>query len=117
LSRTTDPAGETLDGAHGDGCTGQHERRKGNPVFAADLLGRYPVAKQLQVLGGCLLLVMLMIAIVVYRDDRQSTYGTAYIATAGDMGMLSQRLAKASSLALLAMRRRSSNSGIRATAS
>jgi twitching motility protein PilJ len=39
--------------------------------------------------------------VVVYRDNRQATYGTAYIATAGDMRMLSQRLAKASSLALL----------------
>jgi twitching motility protein PilJ len=52
-------------------------------------------------LGGALVLVMLLIATVVYRDSRQSTYGTAYIAAAGDMRMLSQRLAKASSLALL----------------
>jgi twitching motility protein PilJ len=59
------------------------------------------VAKQLQILGGCLVLVMLLIAVVVYRDNRQATFGTAYIATAGDMRMLSQRLAKASSLALL----------------
>jgi nitrate/nitrite-specific signal transduction histidine kinase len=58
-------------------------------------------AKQLQILGGCLVLVMLLIAVVVYRDNRQATYNTAYIATAGDMRMLSQRLAKASSLALL----------------
>jgi twitching motility protein PilJ len=46
-------------------------------------------------------LVMLLIAIVVYRDNRQATFNTAYIATAGDMRMLSQRLAKSSSLALL----------------
>jgi twitching motility protein PilJ len=46
---------------------------------------------------GCLVLVMLIIAIVVYRDNRQATYNTAYIATAGDMRMLSQRLAKSSS--------------------
>jgi twitching motility protein PilJ len=74
---------------------------QGKTPFSLPVLGRYPVAKQLQILGGTLLLVMLIIAAVVYRDDRQSTYGTAYIATAGDMGMLSQRLAKASSLALL----------------
>jgi twitching motility protein PilJ len=59
------------------------------------------VAKKLQALGGCLVLVMLLIAVVVYRDNRQATFNTAYIATAGDMRMLSQRLAKASSLALL----------------
>jgi twitching motility protein PilJ len=69
--------------------------------LSADLLSRFPVAKQLQVLGGCLVLVMLLIATVVYRDNRQATFNTAYIATAGDMRMLSQRLAKSSSLALL----------------
>ncbi len=99
LSGTTDPAGETL----GDRTVMDSDAEMGDeePPFALPLLGHYPVSKQLQILGGALLLVMLIIAVVVYRDDRQSTYGTAYIAAAGDMGMLSQRLAKASSLALL----------------
>ena len=99
LSRTTARAGETLvartimdpDEPESDGST----------PFSPPLLNRYPVAKQLQILGGALLLIMLIIAIVIYRDDRKSAYGTAYIAATGDMGMLSQRLAKASSLALL----------------
>ncbi|KFB68715.1 methyl-accepting chemotaxis protein [Candidatus Accumulibacter vicinus] len=69
--------------------------------FLLPLLNRFPVVKQLQILGGCLVLVMLVIAVLAYRDDRQSAYNTAYIATAGEMRMLSQRLAKASSLALL----------------
>jgi twitching motility protein PilJ len=64
-------------------------------------LSHLPVAKRLQLLGGALVLVMLVIAVVVYRDNRQAGYSAAYIATAGDMRMLSQRLAKASSLALL----------------
>ena len=63
-------------------------------------LGRYSVTKQLQILGGLLLLLMLIIATVIYHDNRESTYGSVYIATAGEMRMLSQRLAKASSLAL-----------------
>ncbi len=63
-------------------------------------LGQYSVIKQLQILGGVLLLVMLIIFALVYRDNRESTFGSAYIATAGEMRMLSQRLAKASSLAL-----------------
>src|SRR6185369_1873481 len=63
-------------------------------------LGQYSVTKQLQILGGGLLLVMLIIAGIVYHDNRESTYGTAYIAASGEMRMLSQRLAKASSLAL-----------------
>jgi twitching motility protein PilJ len=99
LSRTPDPAGETITArAVLDSDRPASQRRI---PFSADLLSQFPVAKQLQVLGGCLVLVMLLIAIVVYRDNRQATFNTAYIATAGDMRMLSQRLAKSSSLALL----------------
>jgi twitching motility protein PilJ len=68
------------------------------PLFS--FLSQYSVTKQLQILGGGLLLVMLIIAGIVYHDNRESTYGTAYIAASGEMRMLSQRLAKASSLAL-----------------
>ncbi len=64
------------------------------------LLSRYPLTRQLQILGGILVLVMLIGAAVVFHDNRESTYGSVYIATAGEMRMLSQRLAKASSLAL-----------------
>ncbi|MCB1931440.1 MAG: type IV pili methyl-accepting chemotaxis transducer N-terminal domain-containing protein [Candidatus Accumulibacter sp.] len=98
-SRMQDPAGETLV-AHTVMDVDEPTNEEEIP-FALPILGRYPVTKQLKILGGALLLTMLVIAVVVYRDDRQSTYGTAYIAAAGDMGMLSQRLAKASSLALL----------------
>ncbi|MCP5228008.1 type IV pili methyl-accepting chemotaxis transducer N-terminal domain-containing protein, partial [Accumulibacter sp.] len=98
-SRTQDPAGETLV-AHTVMDMDEPAIEEEMP-FALPFLDRYPVTKQLKILGGVLLLTMLIIAVVVYRDDRQSTYGTAYIAATGDMGMLSQRLAKASSLALL----------------
>ena len=63
------------------------------------LLGRYSVTKQLQILGGVLLCLMLITTVVVFRDNRESAYGSVYLATAGDMRMLSQRLAKATSLA------------------
>ncbi|MBL8374188.1 methyl-accepting chemotaxis protein [Accumulibacter sp.] len=99
LSRTPDPAGQTVT-AHTVLDSDQPAGQRRMP-FPADLLSQFPVAKQLQVLGSCLVLVMLLIAIVVYRDNRQATFNTAYIATAGDMRMLSQRLAKSSSLALL----------------
>lgn len=56
-------------------------------------LDRYSVTKQLQILGGLLLLLMLIIAAVI-TDVRESTYGSVYIATSGEMRMLSQRLAK-----------------------
>jgi twitching motility protein PilJ len=63
-------------------------------------LSQYAITKQLQILGGVLIVVMLIIAGIVYHDNRESTYNTAYVATAGEMSMLSQRLAKASSLAV-----------------
>ena len=63
-------------------------------------LSRYPITRQLQILGVALLILMLLVGIIVYRDNRESTYKTAYVATAGELRMLSQRLAKASSLAL-----------------
>ncbi|MDR1709011.1 MAG: methyl-accepting chemotaxis protein [Candidatus Accumulibacter sp.] len=62
--------------------------------------GQYPVARQLRVLVAALLGVLLIIGILVYRDNRATVYEAAYIAAAGELRMLSQRLAKASSLAL-----------------
>ena len=99
LSRGKDSTSETLVIRRSDE-QGQPTGSSGIPLISA-ALGAYPVAKQLQILGAALLIVMLLIATVVYRDSRQATYGTAYIAAAGDMRMLSQRLAKGSSLALL----------------
>ena len=63
-------------------------------------LNQYSVNKQLQILGGALLLVMALFAALIIHDNRESTYGTAYVSASGEMRMLSQRLAKASSLAL-----------------
>ena len=71
---------------------------KGTPILA--FLNQYSVTKQLQILGGALLLVLILLAALVYHDNRESAYGTAYVAASGEMRMLSQRLAKASSLAL-----------------
>ena len=68
--------------------------------FGLSFLGQYSVTKQLQILGGVLLVLMFLVAGIVYHDNRESTYNTAYLATSGEMQMLSQRLAKASSLAL-----------------
>ncbi len=73
---------------------------KGKSAPALGFLSQYSVTKQLQILGGALLLVMLVIAAIIYHDNRESAYGTTYIAASGEMRMLSQRLAKASSLAL-----------------
>jgi len=64
------------------------------------ILSQYSITKQLQIFGGILLLLMLIIAGLVYHDNRESTNSSVYIATAGEMRMLSQRLGKASSMAL-----------------
>ncbi len=58
------------------------------------------VLKQVKILGGIFVFLLLGIAGLVFHDSNESTNNTAYIAAAGEMRMLSQRLAKASSLAL-----------------
>ncbi len=63
-------------------------------------LAGQPVVQQMKTLGGIFVLLLLLIAVLVFRDNRESTHNTAYVAASGEMRMLSQRLAKASSLAL-----------------
>jgi len=65
-----------------------------------EFLAKQPVIQQMKVLGGIFVFLLLLIAGLVFHDNRESTHGTAYIAASGEMRMLSQRLAKASSLAL-----------------
>ena len=93
LSRTPDPAGETIL-VRSTPMEPDEPASKGTVPLSLAFLQRYPITQQLQILGGCLVLVMLFIAVTVYRDSRQATYNTAYIATAGEMRMLSQRLAR-----------------------
>ncbi|MDE2439811.1 MAG: type IV pili methyl-accepting chemotaxis transducer N-terminal domain-containing protein [Betaproteobacteria bacterium] len=66
------------------------------PAFLAG----QPVVQQMKTLGGIFVLLLLLIAVLVFRDNRESAHNTAYVAASGEMRMLSQRLAKASSLAL-----------------
>lgn len=76
------------------------KKRKEPTAALNDFLAKHPVVKQLQILGAVLLVVMLIIAALVYHDNRESTYGTVYVASAGEMRMLSQRLAKDAAQAL-----------------
>ena len=68
--------------------------------FSLAVMSQYSVGKQLQIYGGVLALVIVLAIGIVAHVNQESTYSSAYIATAGEMQMLSQRLAKASSLAL-----------------
>ena len=63
-------------------------------------LAEQSVLQQMKTLGGIFIFLMLLIAGVVIYGNRESAHNTAYIAAAGEMRMLSQRLAKASTLAL-----------------
>ena len=66
------------------------------PAFFA----RQPVIQQMKTLGGIFVVLLLAIATLVFFNSRESAYGTTYVAASGEMRMLSQRLAKASTLAL-----------------
>ena len=63
------------------------------------LIGNLPVVKQFQTLGVLLLTFLVFSALMVFLDNRQSSQGTAAAATATEMQMLSQRLARGSALA------------------
>ena len=68
--------------------------------FSLAVMSQYSVGKQIQIYGGALALVIVLAIGIVAHVNQEATYSSAYIATAGEMQMLSQRLAKASSLAL-----------------
>jgi twitching motility protein PilJ len=63
--------------------------------MALKLIGKLSGGRQLQILIGVLVSLLLLDAAVVWLDARQGTFGTMYIATVGKIRMLSQRLAKA----------------------
>ncbi|MCC7327755.1 MAG: type IV pili methyl-accepting chemotaxis transducer N-terminal domain-containing protein [Burkholderiales bacterium] len=63
------------------------------------LIGNLPVPKQFQALGVLLVTFLVFAALMVFLDGRQSTQSAAAAATATEMQMLSQRLARGSALA------------------
>lgn len=63
------------------------------------LIGNLPVVKQFQTLGVLLVTFLVFSALMVFLDNRQSSQGAAATATATEMEMLSQRLARGSALA------------------
>jgi twitching motility protein PilJ len=62
-------------------------------------IGSLPVVKQFQTLGVLLVTFLVFSALMVFLDNRQSSQGSAAAATATEMQMLSQRLARGSALA------------------
>ncbi|MCL2344897.1 MAG: methyl-accepting chemotaxis protein [Desulfobulbus sp.] len=76
--------------------SGPVDKKPASSGFLAGL----PVIQQMKVWFAVFLLSLVAIAALAIYDSRQSTHGTAHVAAAGEMRMLSQRLAKASLLAL-----------------
>ena len=62
-------------------------------------IGNLPVTKQFQVLGFLLVIFLALGALMVFLDGRQASQTAAAMATATEMQMLSQRLARGSALA------------------
>ncbi len=77
---------------------GAMQKEVKNPL-RLPLIGRLPVEKQFQVLGVLALLFLVVAAILVGMNALQSSRNTVAIATATEMQMLSQRLARSSALA------------------
>ncbi|MDR0441183.1 MAG: methyl-accepting chemotaxis protein, partial [Candidatus Accumulibacter sp.] len=66
----------------------------------AEFFDRHPVRRRLQILGGVLLVLLLGIGGIVFHTSRMAEYNAAYVSAAGDLRMLSQRIAKSAGLAL-----------------
>jgi signal transduction histidine kinase/DNA-binding response OmpR family regulator len=79
----------------------ERARAKGSAGRSAalPLIGGLPTGRQLQMLTGLLLFLLAIVAVIVTVDTRQGAFGTIYIASAGRIQMLSQRLTKAVQLA------------------
>jgi twitching motility protein PilJ len=63
------------------------------------LIGKLPTMKQFQVIGVLLLTFLVFAAFLVFLDGRAASQAATSVATATEMQMLSQRVARASALA------------------
>jgi twitching motility protein PilJ len=68
----------------------QGARKKGQ----LPLIGHLSFSRQMQVLGTLLAFLLAVIGVMIAIDANMGTQGTAYVSAAGDMRMLSQRIAK-----------------------
>ncbi len=59
------------------------------------IIGRLAIGKQLQLLGGALLVFLSVVVVAAYLDFRAAAHGTRYLVESSRLLMLSQRMAKA----------------------
>jgi len=64
-------------------------------------VGGVRVGQQYTILGAIFAVVFVATAFIVFKDNREATYGTIYVSTAAQMRMLSQRIAKAAQTGLI----------------
>lgn len=61
---------------------------------------RHDLVHRLQILGGGLAITIASMAALVWHDNREATHGAYYVAASGEIRVLSQRIAKATTLSL-----------------
>src|SRR6266571_3126535 len=64
-------------------------------------LGTVRVGRQYTILGAIFAVLFGATAFIVFKDNREATYGTIYVSTSAQMRMLSQRIAKAAQTGLI----------------
>jgi twitching motility protein PilJ len=64
-------------------------------------VGTVRVGRQYTFLGALFAVLFAAAAIVVFKDNREATYGTVYVSTSLQMRMLTQRIAKAAQTGLI----------------
>ena len=64
-------------------------------------LGTVRVGRQYTVLGALFAVLFVAAAFIVFKDNREATYGTIYVSTSAQMRMLTQRIAKAAQTGLI----------------
>jgi twitching motility protein PilJ len=64
-------------------------------------LGTMRVGQQYTILGAIFAILFVAAAVIVFKDNREGTYGTVYVTTSAQMRMLSQRIAKSAQTGLI----------------
>src|ERR1043166_879194 len=85
-----------LPGAGADARAGAARRGLARPL---PLIGHMPFEQQFKYLGGAIVLLVTLAALIAFFNARLAANNTAYLEIAGQMRMLTQRQAKAAQLA------------------
>src|SRR5437660_2186960 len=65
------------------------------------VLGTARVGRQYTILGVIFAVLFAIASYIVFKDNREATYGTIYVSTSAQMRMLTQRIAKAAQTGLI----------------